>query len=122
MMDDDRQVGPGEVMASSPRAMAERHVEGHTVFVPALLFAIALVGWLGFQCLQQWSERQQIVALSQNLGPQEEAAKKVRASLESVATATAKLAGEGNANARTIVEELRKRGVTINQPVAPKAP
>ena len=45
-----------------------------------------------------------------------EAAAKVRASLDSVATATALLADRGNASARGIVEELRRRGITINQP------
>ncbi len=95
---------------------------GHSPFVPVLLGAIALVGWLGFQGSQQWLEHRQLEALAQAVGPQEEAAKKMRDSLESVATATAKLANDGNPNARAIVEELRKRGVTINAPGTPKAP
>jgi alkylhydroperoxidase family enzyme len=32
-----------------------------------------------------------------------------------LATATAKLAADGNANARVVVDELRKRGITIRQ-------
>ncbi len=116
---DDVSTGPGEFVASAPRATVMRPAAGHSVFLPALLFAIALVGWLGFQCSQQWIEHQQLAALQQSLGPQEETAKKLRVSLESVATATAKLASDGNVNARVIVEELRKRGVTINAPGAP---
>jgi hypothetical protein len=50
-----------------------------------------------------------------------ETATKLRGSLDAVATRTARLAGEGNANARVIVEELRKRGVTINPNDAAKA-
>jgi hypothetical protein len=40
----------------------------------------------------------------------------VRASLDAVATATAELAAGGNANARAIVDELAKRGITIERP------
>ncbi len=118
-MDDGATVGPAEVRASSERPMREPVVAVYSMFVPGLLIVVALVGWLGFQCAQQSLERQQLGVLAQNLDAQEAAAKKVRASLESVATATAKLAGEGNPNARAIVEELRKRGVTINAPKAP---
>ena len=64
-------------------------------------------------------ERQQLVTLRAVQNSQVEAAGKVRASLDTVATATAQLADSGNADARTIVEELRKRGITIN-PATPK--
>jgi hypothetical protein len=63
-------------------------------------------------------EQQQLEAMSVNLGPQELAATKLRAALDQVATATARLAGEGNGNARLIVDQLRSRGVTINSPAA----
>ena len=111
-MDDGEVVtGPSHFVSGVRQAPAAHR---YGVFVPALLLAIALVGWMGFQCSQLWFERQQLAALQQSLDPQEAAAKKFRLSLENVATATAKLANEGNANARVIVEELRKRGVTIN--------
>ena len=87
-------------------------------FIPTLLLALAFVAWLGFQATQQWMERQQLSLVQANLEPQEQAATKVRASLEAVATSTARLAAAGNVNARVIVEELRKRGVTINPQAA----
>jgi hypothetical protein len=43
----------------------------------------------------------------------------MRASLDSVATASAQLAAAENVNAHVIVEELRQRGVTI-KPAGPK--
>ena len=91
-------------------------------FIPTLLLALAFVAWLGFQAVQQWMERQQLTLAQANQEPQEQAANKLRASLEAVATSTARLAAAGNVNARVIVEELRKRGVTINPPgaAAPK--
>ena len=87
-------------------------------FVPTLLLALAFVAWLGFQATQQWMERQQLTLAQATLEPQEQAANKLRASLEAVATSTARLAAAGNVNARVIGEELRKRGVTINAPGA----
>ena len=88
------------------------------VFVPIFLVSLALTLWLGFQTLQLVREQQQLEAVKVNLAPQELAATKLRTALDQVATATAKLAGEGNGNARLIVEQLRSRGVTINSPAA----
>jgi hypothetical protein len=90
-----------------------------SVFVPWLL-AFAFVVWLGFQTYQLLSERQQLKLLRVGQDANLDAANKVRGSLDAVATSTAKLASEGNANARVIVEELRKRGITINPDDAAK--
>ena len=90
-------------------------------FVPILLGLLALTTWLAAQTLQFVGERRQLEAANTSLAAQEEAAKKLRASLDQVATATAKLAAEGNPNARVIVEQLRARGITIN-PAAASAP
>lgn len=92
-----------------------------SVFVPTLLLAVALVAWLAFQTLQLVRERQLMSVATVSLEPQQQAATKLRASLDAVATSTAKLATDGNANARVIVEELRKRGVTINPASAPRS-
>lgn len=91
---------------------------GRGPFPPLLLLAVALVGWFAFQTLQLINERQQLEALRVSQGPQVEAAGKVRASLDTVAVATARLADAGNANARLLVDELRRRGIVIN-PAAP---
>jgi len=86
--------------------------------VPMLLVALSVSGWFGFQTLQLVREQQQLEAAKVSLGPQELAATKLRTALDQVVTATAKLAAEGNGNARLIVEQLRSRGVTINSPAA----
>ena len=102
-------VHAGATAAGSAAAAGRR-----SVFAPLALLAGAFVVWLGFQTVQLWLERQQIALAQAGLEIQEQSATKVRGSLDAVATATAKLAGDGNSIARTIVEELRKRGVTIN--------
>ncbi len=93
-----------------------------SAFVPLLLLALAVVAWLAFQAAQLLHEQQQLNLAQSMLLTQEQNAMKLRASLDAVATATAKLAAGGNANARVIVEELRKRGVTINPTEATKPP
>lgn len=85
-----------------------------SLFLPAMLFALAFVGWLAFQTVQLAGERLALATARANLDPMELNATKLRTALDALATATAKLATDGNANARVIVEELRKRGVTIN--------
>jgi hypothetical protein len=86
--------------------------------VPLLLLAVAIVTWFAFQTFQLINERQQQGLMHSAQDAQVEAAGKVRASLDTVAAATARLADGGNVNARILVAELRKRGITIN-PAAP---
>lgn len=119
-MDSDRPPlsAPAPLHPQPPQASPAR---GASAFVPVLLLALALVAWLGFQAFQQLSERQQLAQLQASLDLQEQAATKVRASLDAVASATARLATNGNPTARVLVEELRKRGVTINPSAAPKS-
>jgi len=87
-------------------------------FVPILLMALSVSGWSAFQTLQLLREQQQLETAKVALAPQELAAMKLRTALDQVATATAKLAAEGNVNARMIVEQLSSRGVTISSPAA----
>ena len=93
-----------------------------SAFVPVLLTALALSGWLAFQTVQLVREQQRLELMTASLLPQEQASTKLRASLDEVATATAKLAAQGNVNARAIVEQLRSRGVTINPSKATTTP
>ncbi len=95
---------------------------GASPFLPLLLLSLALLGWFSFQSYQLAGERQQLMALRAGQDAQIEAASKVRASLDTVASATARLAEGGNINARLLVDELRKRGITINPGAAQVAP
>lgn len=92
--------------AVAPRA-------GYSVFLPALLIAVAVVASLVFQSIHLATELNRLGGGLAGLEAQRQVAVKLRASLDAVATATAKLASEGNANARVIVAELARRGVTI---------
>lgn len=106
----------GHERTNSAPAKAE-----HSIFMPLLLLASALVLWFGFQTVQLVSERSELVVIKGNQSAQVDAAAKIRVALDSLAASTQRLANSGNANAQLIVQELAKRGVTIN-PNAKPAP
>jgi hypothetical protein len=88
---------------------------------PVCLVLVAFVVWTGFQTSQLMRERVTLKAiLTSQEAPVQEAAK-LRTQLDSIARGTQELANQGNQNAKTIVVELQKRGITINLP-APAAP
>lgn len=96
-----------------------KNASGHSVFVPVLLLAGSLLLMTGFQSMQLMREGE---TLQQRLAQQKtalEEAGKVRKQLEAVAQGTALLAREGNGNARQLLAQLRKAGITVNPDAAP---
>ena len=91
-------------------------------FWPSALLAVAIVSWLGFQTWQLIGERIQLQMTRATQDQPLEQAQKLRASLDTLATSTQSLAAQGSVAARTVVEELAKRGVTINANGAASSP
>lgn len=87
--------------------------------MPILVVSLALVLWFGFQTVMLVRESSALSTARDNQEAQVQAANKIRQALDAVARDTAKLADKGNPNARLIVDELRKRGVTINPDAPP---
>ena len=96
--------------------------EGRGVFVPVLVLALAFVGWAGFQTLILMRESELLKGLQAGQEQSVQQSGKLRNGLDAMASETLKLADGGNANARLIVDELRKRGVTINPNTATAQP
>ncbi len=94
---------------SEPAGSAQR-----SAFIPALLLALAVVGWATFQTVQLLVERNTLDTAIAGQETQMAQSRQVRERLESIAARTARVARSGNANATIIVEELRKRGITID--------
>lgn len=88
--------------------------ERRTAFVPSLLLTIAVLGWAIFQTTQLVIEHRTLKTAIESQHEQMEQSAKVRTALESLSNRTARLARNGNANATLIVDELRRRGVTID--------
>ena len=99
-----------------PQSQSLRHA--YSPFVPLLLLALTLAGWSAFQTYQLANESRQLSQLRTSQDAQVEAAGKVRASLDTVAAATQRFSDAGNPSARLLIDELRKRGVTVNTPAA----
>lgn len=90
----------------------------HTPFVPLLIFFVAGVAWSGFQFYQLQQEKTALIGVHAAQEAPLQQAQRARASLDNLATETRRLAEAGNPNARLVIEELKRRGITINAPAA----
>ena len=93
----------------------------HSIFLPALLTALAVVVWFGFQTTQLVKERGNLATLKENQTATHQNAEKMRGQLDAIAAGAQRLADAGNPNAQAIVNALRQRGITIN-PAAKTTP
>ena len=91
-------------------------------FIPILIVALTFAAWSGFQTTQLVQEKDALATLRANQERQMEDSKKLREGLDNLAKSTLALSNRGNPNARLIVDELRRRGVTINPDTAAAAP
>ncbi len=85
-----------------------------TVFLALAIALASMLGWMAFQSWVLLGERSALVQAAASQQQQVDASSKVRQQLDAVATGMQRLAASGNVNANIVVEELRKRGVTIN--------
>lgn len=86
----------------------------HSVMLPTTLLGLAMLIVLGSQCRQLVLERDQLQEAVSRQATLVQNATALRARLDQVARETQLLADKGNVNARRVVEDLRKRGITIN--------
>lgn len=96
---------------SAPQGTSRRR---HDVFLPLLLTLIGVVLWMGFQATQLWMENSTLSRLSDKQEATLRTAQGMRQQLNALASGVAKLAQAGNPNAKLIVNDLRRRGITIN--------
>lgn len=120
----DQAAAPPRVSRDATRASTRDAYEApHPFFLPLLLLSLAIVSWFAFQSYQLLREREQLASVTVAQQTQVDAAAKVRAAVDALAASTQRLANEGNPNARVVIEELRKRGITVNpNPVPTPAP
>jgi|SRR6185503_2874080 len=99
----------------------ESRQERPSPWLAVTLMTIAMVTWFAFQTYQLVRERGVLQSVKVAQEPTIEQAKKLRTQLEAISKKTLELAQQGNAGASLIVEELARRGVTIN-PNLPATP
>ena len=84
--------------------------------VPVILVVVSLFVFMGFETAQSVHDRS---ALSEQRRAQESAmqeAIKLRQQLETLASKTAQLAGEGDEGAKAVVDEMKRQGVALGPP------
>ncbi len=89
-----------------------------SAFVPLFILGLVMVAWFAFQAMQLRVERDAMVEVMAGQEKPLADSKKLRDALDALAKGTQQLADGGNTNARLIVDELKKRGVTINPAAA----
>jgi hypothetical protein len=85
-----------------------------------MLLTLTVLLSLGFNTFSLIRERGNLIAIQEKQQATIEQAERVRAQLDSIAQRTLQLAQQGNAGAAIIVEQLAKRGVTINPGPGPR--
>jgi hypothetical protein len=92
-------------------------------FVPLLLLAMTLLGWMGIQTIELINDRRALAEASVQQATGLAAALKIRAAADSLASKMQTLADTGNPNALAVVAELKRRGISINpQASTPQPP
>lgn len=125
-MSDQAEPRPSRTDAAPPYRPVGQHGTRHAPrhhgpFVPLLLGLAALAAWFGLQTYLLLEEGRNLRNAHSAQQQTVDNATRLRQSLDAVAADTQRLADSGNPNARLLVDELRRRGVTIN-PNPPAAP
>jgi hypothetical protein len=102
----------------------ESREERRSPWLAVTLLTLAMVGWFVFQTYQLVRERSALQSVRAAQDPTIERAQKLRVQLDTISKKTLELAQQGNSGAAMIVEELARRGVTINPnpPTSPAEP
>ena len=87
--------------------------------LPLILTVVSLLVWFGFQTVQLVLERSDLSQLKGNFEAAMQESQKTRVQLEALITKTAELASQGNASAKTVVEELERKGIPIKAAAQP---
>lgn len=102
-------------------AQTETRSRRYDAYLPLLLTLIGIVLWLAFQSTELVIERSALSKLHDNQESTLQTSQKMRKQLDQLASGVAKLAQQGNPNAKLIVDDLRHKGITINPSAASAA-
>lgn len=107
--------------AAPRRAATPAGTAGPGPFVPLLLATATLCLWAAGATWQLFEARSALLQTHQSQQETVNNAGRLRASLDALAADTQRLADTGNPQAALLVNELKKRGITINAAATPSA-
>ncbi len=91
-----------------------KRIVGEHGFLPILLVVVSLLLMTGFESVSLMNTRRDLKSSYDRQTPVIEQSQRMRAQLDSIAKRTVQLAKGGNQSARSLVDQLKKAGVTIN--------
>ena len=100
----------------------ETVVTRHSAYVPLLIGLVALAAWLLLQDIEMWQVRDALIQQRDGQTNAMVESNKMRQQLNALATRTAELAQKGDPDAKAIVDQYAKRGLTFVPPKAPGTP
>jgi len=101
-------------MTESTQAKGVGSLSSNTVVASLMMLALSQMVWMGYQGYEQWQRRGSLMALRAGQESAMGEAQKLRSALDKLAADTKVLSDQGDMNARLLVVELEKRGITIN--------
>lgn len=107
-------VVPPAISTPQRTTTAARPSPERSSFTPLLLGLLALCGFLGHQGWLALQDRDALLAAQAGQQASVDSAAKLRASLDTLAADTQRLATAGNAGAAALVAQLKQRGITID--------
>jgi hypothetical protein len=93
-----------------------------SLFAPLAVGLLTMLIWAGFQTVQLVNERGKLKQVYANQDTPLQTAQKIRTQMDTIAASTLKLADQGNANAKVIIQALAKRGITVDPNAKTPAP
>src|SRR5437868_14996769 len=90
-----------------------QNLRGQLTLVSLVFFLM-----LGFQTVELIRDRIALVDAGRGQEPTVQQSQKVRQQLDAIARGVARLGDEGDENAKAIIDDLRRQGITVNNPQA----
>ena len=84
--------------------------------LPIALVVVSLFVLMAFETAEAIRDRGALSNLRRSQGATVEEGIKLRQQLEALAAGTAKLAADGDEGAKTVVDQMKRQGVTLNPP------
>ena len=93
-----------------------------SAFLPVLILGLVLLGWFAFQAVQLRAERTVIAEAMTTQDKQVEESRKLRDSFYAIFHGAEVLGDGGDANAKAVIDNLKRRGINVTPPAAPSEP
>lgn len=93
-----------------------------SLIVPLAVELSAMLIWAGFQTVQLLHDRGKLKEAYTNQGAPLQTAQTIRTQMDAIAAGTLKLANQGNANAKLIIQALAERGINVDPNVKTPVP